>query len=129
MYLDTVQYRNLKRTKIFQDKSVLPPVIYMYKYYWVTLVSFFMKNFGVQLVVFFLLRYFTGLFNTPGISRCHTTLFQLSPHLHRRRKVQNIGGPRFRILVGGKGGQIPSNDVASTSFRRRVFTRFLIIQC
>ena len=49
---------------------------------------------------------------------------------HRRRKVKNIGGPRG-------GGQIPSrhmtsmrrNDVASTSFRRHVPTRFLINQC
>ena len=44
-----------------------------------------------------------------------------------------LGGPRFRILAG----QIPSkhmtsmrrNDIASTSFRRHVPTRFLINQC
>ena len=44
-----------------------------------------------------------------------------------------LGGPRFRIL----GGQIPSKhmtsmrrkDIASTSFRRHVPTRFLINQC
>ena len=29
---------------------------------------------------------------------------------HRRRKVYNIGGPRFRILGGG-GGQIPSRHM------------------
>ena len=29
---------------------------------------------------------------------------------HRRRKVKNIGGPRFRILVGG---QIPSRHMTS----------------
>ena len=52
---------------------------------------------------------------------------------HRRRKVKNIGG--------GKGGTNPQqahdvvltsmrrNDVASTSFRRHVPTRFLINQC
>ena len=36
-------------------------------------------------------------------------------HLHRRRKVENIGGPRFRILGGGggKGGQIPSRHMTS----------------
>ena len=48
-----------------------------------------------------------------------------------------MGGPRFRILRGPRGGQIPSrhmtsmrrNTVASTSFRRHVPTRFLINQC
>ena len=48
-----------------------------------------------------------------------------------------LGGPRFRILGGPRGGQIPSrhmtsmrrNDVASSSFRRHVPTRFLINQC
>ena len=51
-----------------------------------------------------------------------------------------LGGPRFRIL-GGPGGpnsqqahdvvttSMRRNDVASTSFRRRVPTRFLINQC
>ena len=60
---------------------------------------------------------------------------------HRRRKIYNIGGPRFRIL-GGQGGGVNSqqahdvvttlmrrNDVASTSFRCHVPTRFLISQC
>ena len=32
---------------------------------------------------------------------------------HRRRKVQNIGGPRFRMLLGPRGGQIPSRHVTS----------------
>ena len=32
---------------------------------------------------------------------------------HRRRKVKNIGGARFRILGGGKGGQFPSRHMAS----------------
>ena len=62
--------------------------------------------------------------------------------VHRRRKVSNIGGPRFRILGGGaKGGSnsqqvhdvvmtsMRRNDVASTSFRRHVPIRFLINQC
>ena len=53
-----------------------------------------------------------------------------------------FGGPRFRILGGAKGGGANSqqvhyvvmtsmrrNDVASTSFRRHVPNRFLIIQC
>ena len=53
-----------------------------------------------------------------------------------------MGGPRFRILGGAKGGGANSqqahdvvmtlmgrNDVASTSFRRHVPTRFLINQC
>ena len=54
-----------------------------------------------------------------------------------------FGGPRFRILGGGgaKGGgnsqqahdvvttSMRRNDVASTSFRRHVPTRFLINQC
>ena len=46
---------------------------------------------------------------------------------HRRRKVYNIGGPRFRILGGGGGANsqqahdavmtsMRRNDVASTSF-------------
>ena len=61
---------------------------------------------------------------------------------HRRRKVKNIGGPRFRILGGPRGGgpnsqqahgivltSVRRNDVASTSFRRHVPTRFLINQC
>ena len=52
------------------------------------------------------------------------------------------GGARLRILGGGKGGEANSqqahdivltsmrrNDVASTSFRRHVPTRFLINQC
>ena len=63
--------------------------------------------------------------------------------VHRHRKVKNIGGPRFRILVvgGGQGGpnsqqahvvvltSMRRNDVTSTSFRRHVPTRFLINQC
>ena len=54
-----------------------------------------------------------------------------------------MGGPRFRILGGGPRGGGPNsqlahdvvmtsmrrNDVASTSFRRHVPTRFLINQC
>ena len=57
-----------------------------------------------------------------------------------------LGGARFRILVGGGGGggqegpnsqqahdvvttSMRRNDVASTSFRRRVPIRFLINQC
>ena len=55
---------------------------------------------------------------------------------HRRGKVLNIGGPRFRILEGPRGGansqqahdvvltSMRRNDVASTSFRRYVPTRF-----
>ena len=50
------------------------------------------------------------------------------------------GGARFRILGGGQGGQsqqahdvvttsMRRNDVASTSFRRPVPTRFLMNQC
>ena len=49
-----------------------------------------------------------------------------------------LGGPRFRILGGGPNSQqahdvvttsMRRNDVASTSFRRRVPIRFLINQC
>ena len=52
-----------------------------------------------------------------------------------------IGVGRFRILGGGQGGansqqahdvvttSMRRNDVASTSFRRHVPTRFLINQC
>ena len=53
-----------------------------------------------------------------------------------------MGGPRFRILRGPRGGGANSqqahdvvttsmrrNDVTSTSFRRRVPIRFLINQC
>ena len=52
-----------------------------------------------------------------------------------------MGGPRFRIFWGAKGGpnsqqahgvitmSMRRNDVASTSFRRRVPIRFLINQC
>ena len=39
-----------------------------------------------------------------------------------RAKVWNTGGPRG-------GGSMRRNDVASTSFRRHVPTRFLINQC
>ena len=63
--------------------------------------------------------------------------------VHRRRKVLNIGGPRFRIYWGGGGKGGPDsqqahdviltsmlrNDVASTSFRRHVPTRFLVNHC
>ena len=61
--------------------------------------------------------------------------------VHRRRKILNIGGPRFRIYWGAKGGpdsqqahdviltSMIRNDVASTSFRRHVPTRFLINHC
>ena len=62
---------------------------------------------------------------------------------HRRRKVESIGGPRFRILGRPRGGggansqqahdvvttSMLRNDVASTSFRRLVPIRFLINQC
>ena len=59
-------------------------------------------------------------------------------------RLRVLGGPRFRILGGAKGrGGGPNsqqahdvvttlmrcNDVASTSFRRRVPIRFLINQC
>ena len=52
-----------------------------------------------------------------------------------------LGGPRFIILGGARGGpnsqqahdvvttSMRRNDVASTSFRRHVPTRFLINQC
>ena len=48
-----------------------------------------------------------------------------------------MGGPRFRILGGPNSQQahdvvttsMRRNDVASTSFRRHVPTRFLINQC
>ena len=61
----------------------------------------------------------------------------MSQNLHRRRKVENIGGPRFRILRGPNSQQahdvvltsMRRNDVASTSFRCHVPTRFLINQC
>ena len=62
-------------------------------------------------------------------------------------RLRILGGPRFRILGGGGGGgggargpnsqqahnvvltSMRRNDVASTSFRRHVPTRFLINQC
>ena len=56
-------------------------------------------------------------------------------------RLRELGGPRFRILRGPKGGansqqahdvvttSMRRNDVASTSFRRRVPIRFLINQC
>ena len=67
-------------------------------------------------------------------------------NIHRRRKVWKIGGgARFRILggrgAGGEGGpnsqqahdivltSMRRNNVASTSFRRHVPSRFLINQC
>ena len=63
--------------------------------------------------------------------------------VHRRRKVKNIGGGQGLEYWGGaKGGpnsqqahdvvaltSMRRNDVASTSFRRHVPTRFLINQC
>ena len=62
-------------------------------------------------------------------------------HLHRRRKVENIGGGQGLEYWGGQGGpdsqqahdvvltSMRRNDVASTSFRRHVPTTFLINQC
>ena len=62
---------------------------------------------------------------------------------HRRRKVSNIGGGgggKVENIGGGQGGpnsqqahdvvmtSMRRNDVASTSFRRHVPTRFLINQ-
>ena len=58
-------------------------------------------------------------------------------------RLRILGGPRFRILGGGGGARGPNsqqahdvvltsmrrNDVASTSFRLHVPTRFLINQC
>ena len=57
-------------------------------------------------------------------------------------RFRKLGGPRFRILGGGgQGGQnsqqthdvvmtsMRRNDVASTSFRRHVPSRFLKNQC
>ena len=35
----------------------------------------------------------------------HNMAKNLRTELHRRRKVWNIGGPRFRILGGGGGGK------------------------
>ena len=54
--------------------------------------------------------------------------------IHSSVPITCIGVRRFRILgggggEGGKGGQIPSRHMASTSFRRHVPTRFLINQC
>ena len=44
-----------------------------------------------------------------------------------------LGGARFRIWGGARRAIFPAgtcrNDVASTSFRRHVSTRFLINQC
>ena len=64
-------------------------------------------------------------------------------NFHRRRKVKNIGGGQGLEYWGGGGKGGPNsqqahdvvltsmrrNDVASTSFRRHVPTRFLINQC
>ena len=74
--------------------------------------------------------------------RTHTVFIDPRNVVHRRRKVESIGGPRFRIFGGPRGGGANSqqahdvvttsmrrNDVASTSFRRRVPIRFLINQC
>ena len=70
--------------------------------------------------------------------RCHLHVFSIGVG-----RVRILGGPRFRILLGGGGKGRPNsqqaqdvvmtsmrrNDVASTSFRRHVPTRFLINQC
>ena len=61
--------------------------------------------------------------------------------LHAWLLIQSIGVGRFRILGGPRGGpnsqqahdvvtrSMRRNDVASTSFRHHVPTRFLINQC
>ena len=78
----------------------------------------------------------------PGLSMYKITSSYMQPLgncaetslWHRRRKVKNIGGAKG----GGANPQqahdvvmtsMRRNDVASTSFRRHVPTRFLINQC
>ena len=73
----------------------------------------------------------------PTLSKFYQNLY--IDFKHRCRKVKNIGGPRFRILVGGGANSqqahdvvlmsMQHNDVASTSFRRHVPSRVLINQC
>ena len=62
---------------------------------------------------------------------CKTTIIGIG-------RFRILGGPRFRILGGGPNSQqahdvvmtsMRRNDVASTSFRRHVPSRFLINQC
>ena len=45
-------------------------------------------------------------------------------HVHRRRKVSNIGGQRFRILGGQEGANSQqAYDVVTTSCAHKVFNK------
>ena len=73
----------------------------------------------------------------------HLTPCYMQKQLYGHSSATSIGVGRFRILGGGRGQGGPNsqqahdvvmtsmrrNDVASTSFRRHVPTRFLINQC
>ena len=53
------------------------------------------------------------------VSFCRVVVNHHSPEAapyHRRRKVKNIGGPRFRILGGGGrgGGKFPAGTLRRT---------------
>ena len=56
------------------------------------------------------------MFHVPSVMGQEKVSIHRYLATHRRRKVKNIGGPRFRILGGGgggKGGQIPSRHKTS----------------
>ena len=58
------------------------------------------------------------MFNIPSVMGHEKVSIHRYLATHRRRKVKNFGGPRFRILVGGGGGewgggQIPSRHKTS----------------
>ena len=71
----------------------------------------------------------------------HQPAFEFNVIIHRRRKVSNIGGAKVYNIGGPRGGanskqahdvvttSMCRNDVALTSFRPHVPTRFLINQC
>ena len=78
----------------------------------------------------------TDLRIKPAINRYDGVIIGVG----RFRILGGGGGARFRILVGGGGPNsqqahdvvltsMRRNDIASTSFRRHVPTRFLINQC
>ena len=84
-------------------------------------------------------QWLVGCFGFNGPLRQYFSLYRAE--MFNGKTVNDIGVGRFRILGGPGGGansqqahdvvltSMRRNDVASTSFRRHVPTRFLINQC
>ena len=109
----------------------------VFSWYFITVFLYFYH-------LYFVALYFSAIHATPvRVFQCRCGLHIL-PTLVRPiclgigvGRLRILGGPRFRILGGPNSQQahdvvltsMRRNDVASTSFRRHVPTRFLINQC